>query len=188
MSVDDDEKKLIFKRLMIYYLFEEVLLSEANSNRVPRAKIWQFAEDLEKVETENNGCVGEHSFEGSMAVLEAVIYKRIELADLSLSDVIDSEPEAPPTHSDEANDDASNDGDEARAPDGPQPNPPDVASEAGLRRSTRDKRKKLPFSPVEVPRHEVDLELKDTKRNNYLFSHGMGKMSPKLAVEVAEKL
>nr|GFC12402.1 protein root hair defective 3 [Tanacetum cinerariifolium] len=91
MSVDDDEKKLIFKRIMIYYLFEEVLLSEANSNRVPRAKIWQFAEDLEKVETvnwpkaieqhlrgalagckkwENNGCVGEHSFEGSMAVLE----------------------------------------------------------------------------------------------------------------------
>nr|GEZ59226.1 RNA-dependent RNA polymerase 6 [Tanacetum cinerariifolium] len=38
------------------------------------------------------------------------------------------------------------------------------------------------YATVEVPRHEVDLELKDT------FSHGMGKMSPKLAVEVAEKL
>nr|GFB88930.1 hypothetical protein [Tanacetum cinerariifolium] len=46
----------------------------------------------------------------------------------------------------EANDDASNDGDEVRPPDGPQPNPPDVANEAGLRRSTRDKQKKFPFS------------------------------------------
>ncbi|GKA44287.1 RNA-dependent RNA polymerase 6 [Tanacetum coccineum] len=44
------------------------------------------------------------------------------------------------------------------------------------------------YATVEVPRHEVDLELKDTKRNNYLFSHGMGKMSPKFAVEVAEML
>ncbi|GJW43438.1 RNA-dependent RNA polymerase 6 [Tanacetum coccineum] len=43
------------------------------------------------------------------------------------------------------------------------------------------------YSTVEVLRHEVDLELKDIKRNSYV-SHGMGKMLPELAVEVAEKL
>ncbi|PWA42854.1 RNA-dependent RNA polymerase 6 [Artemisia annua] len=44
------------------------------------------------------------------------------------------------------------------------------------------------YATVEVPRHEVDLELKDIKRNNYTFSDGIGKMSPELALEVAEKL
>nr|GEY51863.1 hypothetical protein [Tanacetum cinerariifolium] len=145
MSVDDDEKKLIFKRLMIYYLFEEVLLSEANSNWVPRAKIWLLALKSRTRMSSIDECTHcRDSGSSSSGVLNTVA---TELADLSLSDVIDSKPEASPTHSDEANDDASNDGDEARAPDGPQPNPPDVASEAGLRRSTRDKRKKLPFSP-----------------------------------------
>nr|GEU97542.1 RNA-dependent RNA polymerase 6 [Tanacetum cinerariifolium] len=44
------------------------------------------------------------------------------------------------------------------------------------------------YATVEVPRHEVDLELEDIKRNNYTFSDGIGKMSPELALEVAEKL
>ncbi|GKD68443.1 hypothetical protein Tco_1322533 [Tanacetum coccineum] len=53
MSVGDDEGKLIFKKLMIFYLMEEVILCEANSSRVPRAKMWQLVEDIEKCETVN---------------------------------------------------------------------------------------------------------------------------------------
>ncbi|CAH1442301.1 unnamed protein product [Lactuca virosa] len=44
------------------------------------------------------------------------------------------------------------------------------------------------YATVEVPRHEVDLELEDIKRNGYTFSDGVGKISPELALEVAEKL
>lgn len=44
------------------------------------------------------------------------------------------------------------------------------------------------YATVEVPRHEVDLGLEDIKRNGYTFSDGVGKISPELALEVAEKL
>nr|GEU37110.1 reverse transcriptase domain-containing protein [Tanacetum cinerariifolium] len=74
MSVGDDEGKLIFKKLMIFYLMEEVLLCEANSSRVPRAKMWQLVEDIEKCET------------GPMPVLEAIIYNRIREIQPKLSD------------------------------------------------------------------------------------------------------
>ncbi|GKE79397.1 hypothetical protein Tco_1545517, partial [Tanacetum coccineum] len=91
MSIGDDEGKLLFKKLMIYYLIEEVLLCEANSTRVPRAKTWHLVEDIERCESVNwpkaidqhlrralvgcqdwdkQGGVGEHSFEGAMPVLE----------------------------------------------------------------------------------------------------------------------
>nr|GEW89556.1 hypothetical protein [Tanacetum cinerariifolium] len=73
-------------------------------------------------EWENDGRHGQHYFEGCMPVLEAVIYSRI------------------------ANDDASNGGDEATTLDEPQPNPLDLASEAGPRRGSRDKRKTVKFS------------------------------------------
>ncbi|GJV42257.1 phospholipase-like protein [Tanacetum coccineum] len=98
MSIGDDEGNLLFKKLMIYYLIEEVLLCEANSTRVPRAKTWHLVQDIERCESVNwpkaidqhlrralvgcqdwdkQGGVGEHSFEGAMPVLEAVIYNRI---------------------------------------------------------------------------------------------------------------
>nr|GEW74915.1 hypothetical protein [Tanacetum cinerariifolium] len=70
-----------------------------------------------------------------------------ELGYLSLSDVADPEPEALSFDSDEASDDASNDGDEATTLDEPQPNPLDVASEAGPMRGSREKRKTVKFSP-----------------------------------------
>ncbi|KAI3696610.1 hypothetical protein L6452_29029 [Arctium lappa] len=44
------------------------------------------------------------------------------------------------------------------------------------------------YATVEVPRTEVDLNLKDIKRNGYVFSDGIGKISPELALEVAEML
>ncbi|XP_076929017.1 RNA-dependent RNA polymerase 6-like [Bidens hawaiensis] len=44
------------------------------------------------------------------------------------------------------------------------------------------------YATVEVPRHEVDMKLDDVKRNGYTFSDGIGKISPELALEVAEKL
>nr|XP_043610442.1 RNA-dependent RNA polymerase 6-like [Erigeron canadensis] len=44
------------------------------------------------------------------------------------------------------------------------------------------------YATVEVPRHEVDLKLPDVERNGYVFSDGIGKISPELALEVAEKL
>ncbi|PWA55249.1 RNA-dependent RNA polymerase 6 [Artemisia annua] len=44
------------------------------------------------------------------------------------------------------------------------------------------------YATVEVPRNEVDLKLEDIVRNDYVFSDGIGKMSPELALEVAEKL
>nr|GEV49784.1 protein root hair defective 3 [Tanacetum cinerariifolium] len=148
MSVDDDEKKLIFKRLMIYYLFEEVLLSEANSNRaVIYKRIGKIRPKLSDKKSHESPPI--QMYKGQRVKDLHLILKALKASDIDECThyVIDSEPEAPPTHNDEANDDASNDGDEARATDGSQPNPPDVASEAGLRRSTRDKRKILPFSP-----------------------------------------
>ncbi|KAJ0561145.1 putative RNA-directed RNA polymerase [Helianthus annuus] len=44
------------------------------------------------------------------------------------------------------------------------------------------------YATVDVPRHEVNMKLEDIKRNNYTFSDGIGKISPELALEVAEKL
>ncbi|KAK1411747.1 hypothetical protein QVD17_32447 [Tagetes erecta] len=44
------------------------------------------------------------------------------------------------------------------------------------------------YATVDVPRHEVDMNLKDVERNGYVFSDGIGKISPDLALEVAEKL
>ncbi|KAD5317892.1 hypothetical protein E3N88_17838 [Mikania micrantha] len=44
------------------------------------------------------------------------------------------------------------------------------------------------YATVDVPRHEVDMELEDVERNGYIFSDGIGKISPELALEVAEKL
>ncbi|KAL8208865.1 hypothetical protein R6Q57_008277 [Mikania cordata] len=44
------------------------------------------------------------------------------------------------------------------------------------------------YATVDVPRHEVDMELEDVERNGYVFSDGIGKISPELALEVAEKL
>ncbi|KAM0040391.1 putative RNA-directed RNA polymerase [Helianthus debilis subsp. tardiflorus] len=44
------------------------------------------------------------------------------------------------------------------------------------------------YATVDVPRHEVNMNLEDIKRNNYTFSDGIGKISPELALEVAEKL
>ncbi|KAK9070723.1 hypothetical protein SSX86_011125 [Deinandra increscens subsp. villosa] len=44
------------------------------------------------------------------------------------------------------------------------------------------------YATVDVPRHEVDMKLEDVKRNGYTFSDGIGKISPELALEVAEKL
>ncbi|KAK3043720.1 hypothetical protein RJ639_001916 [Escallonia herrerae] len=44
------------------------------------------------------------------------------------------------------------------------------------------------YPTVRVPRNEVDLELPDIKRNGYVFSDGIGKISPDLAREVAERL
>ncbi|KAK3009291.1 hypothetical protein RJ639_013141 [Escallonia herrerae] len=44
------------------------------------------------------------------------------------------------------------------------------------------------YPTVRVPQNEVDLELPDIKRNGYVFSDGIGKISPDLAREVAERL
>ncbi|GAY59887.1 hypothetical protein CUMW_197900 [Citrus unshiu] len=41
---------------------------------------------------------------------------------------------------------------------------------------------------VEIPPTEVDHELPDIKRNGYVFSDGIGKITPDLAMEVAQKL
>ncbi|GJT61993.1 hypothetical protein Tco_1005526 [Tanacetum coccineum] len=73
MSIGDDEGNLLFKKLMIYYLIEEVLLCEANSTRVPRAKTWHLVQDIQRwlsKDWDKQGGVGEHSFEGAMPVLE----------------------------------------------------------------------------------------------------------------------
>ncbi|KAK3043723.1 hypothetical protein RJ639_001919 [Escallonia herrerae] len=44
------------------------------------------------------------------------------------------------------------------------------------------------YPTVRVPQNKVDLELPDIKRNGYVFSDGIGKISPDLAREVAERL
>ncbi|CAL5358959.1 unnamed protein product [Camellia sinensis] len=44
------------------------------------------------------------------------------------------------------------------------------------------------YATVEVPPNEVNAELPDIKRNNYVFSDGIGMITPDLAMEVAEKL
>lgn len=44
------------------------------------------------------------------------------------------------------------------------------------------------YATVEVPSWEVNPELPDIKRNGYDFSDGIGKITPDLAKEVAEKL
>ncbi|XP_071690797.1 RNA-dependent RNA polymerase 6-like [Rutidosis leptorrhynchoides] len=44
------------------------------------------------------------------------------------------------------------------------------------------------YATVDVPAPEVNFKLEDIKRNNYVFSDGIGKISPELALEVAEKL
>ncbi|KAI8569071.1 hypothetical protein RHMOL_Rhmol02G0249700 [Rhododendron molle] len=44
------------------------------------------------------------------------------------------------------------------------------------------------YATVEVSPNEVDKELPDIERNSYIFSDGIGKITPDLAMEVAEKL
>ncbi|XP_057511049.1 RNA-dependent RNA polymerase 6-like [Actinidia eriantha] len=44
------------------------------------------------------------------------------------------------------------------------------------------------YATVEVPSNEVDSELPDIEKGPYNFSDGIGKMTPDLALEVAEKL
>ncbi|XVE97429.1 hypothetical protein REPUB_Repub03eG0018700 [Reevesia pubescens] len=44
------------------------------------------------------------------------------------------------------------------------------------------------YATVEVPSTEVKLHLLDIKRNGYVFSDGIGKITPDLAMEVAHKL
>lgn len=44
------------------------------------------------------------------------------------------------------------------------------------------------FATVEVPSTEVNPDLPDIKRNDYVFSDGIGMITPDLALEVAEKL
>ncbi|XP_041019645.1 RNA-dependent RNA polymerase 6-like [Juglans microcarpa x Juglans regia] len=44
------------------------------------------------------------------------------------------------------------------------------------------------YATVEVPPKEVNPELPDVERNNYIFSDGIGMITPDLANEVAEKL
>ncbi|KAK4490906.1 hypothetical protein RD792_001622 [Penstemon davidsonii] len=44
------------------------------------------------------------------------------------------------------------------------------------------------YATVEVPSKQVDSKLSDIKRNGYVFSDGIGKLSDDLAIEVAEKL
>ncbi|GKE14809.1 hypothetical protein Tco_1422386, partial [Tanacetum coccineum] len=83
----------------LYHLRDQCVTGvEANSTRVPRAKTWHLVQDIERCESVNwpkaidqhlrralvgcqdwdkQGGVGEHSFEGAMPVLEAVIYNRI---------------------------------------------------------------------------------------------------------------
>ncbi|KAA8521560.1 hypothetical protein F0562_012233 [Nyssa sinensis] len=43
------------------------------------------------------------------------------------------------------------------------------------------------YATVEVPPNEVDSELPDTKRNGYVFSDGIGMITPDLVMEVAER-
>nr|GEW88104.1 RHD3/Sey1, P-loop containing nucleoside triphosphate hydrolase [Tanacetum cinerariifolium] len=52
MTVGDDESKLHFKKLMIYYLIEEVLLCGGNSKN-PRKNVWRLVRNLEKGEFVN---------------------------------------------------------------------------------------------------------------------------------------
>ncbi|XP_042520883.1 RNA-dependent RNA polymerase 6-like isoform X2 [Macadamia integrifolia] len=44
------------------------------------------------------------------------------------------------------------------------------------------------YATVDVPQEEVNMDLPDIKRNNYVFSDGIGIITPQLAMEVAEKL
>ncbi|CAM0952748.1 unnamed protein product [Alopecurus aequalis] len=44
------------------------------------------------------------------------------------------------------------------------------------------------YATVMVKPHEVNENLEDVERNNYTFSDGIGKITPDLAMEVAEKL
>ncbi|CAL5431446.1 unnamed protein product [Camellia sinensis] len=44
------------------------------------------------------------------------------------------------------------------------------------------------YATIEVPHKEVNFKLRDVKRNGYVFSDGIGKMTPDLAMEVAERL
>ncbi|KAK1275905.1 RNA-dependent RNA polymerase 6 [Acorus gramineus] len=44
------------------------------------------------------------------------------------------------------------------------------------------------YATVDVPSAELNKELPDIERNGYVFSDGIGKLTPDLAMEVAEKL
>ncbi|KAM0932075.1 putative RNA-directed RNA polymerase [Dioscorea sansibarensis] len=44
------------------------------------------------------------------------------------------------------------------------------------------------YATIIVPPKDVNLELDDIERNDYVFSDGIGKITPKLALAVAEKL
>nr|GFC18779.1 protein root hair defective 3 [Tanacetum cinerariifolium] len=71
MTVRDDESKLHFKKLMIYYLIEEVLLCGGNSkNQRKMCGVWS------KI-LKNKGALVEHCFTGSTPVLEAVMFECI---------------------------------------------------------------------------------------------------------------
>ncbi|KAF6165648.1 hypothetical protein GIB67_036055 [Kingdonia uniflora] len=44
------------------------------------------------------------------------------------------------------------------------------------------------YATVKVPLKEINTELPDIKRNDYVFSDGIGKLTPDLAMKIAEKL
>ncbi|XP_042505270.1 RNA-dependent RNA polymerase 6-like [Macadamia integrifolia] len=44
------------------------------------------------------------------------------------------------------------------------------------------------YATIDVPQNKVNMNLPDIKRNGYDFSDGIGKITPQLAMEVAEKL
>lgn len=53
MSVDDEEGKLEFKKIMTYFLLEGLLLPAANSLKVPRVQKWGLVTNVEECWTVN---------------------------------------------------------------------------------------------------------------------------------------
>ena len=53
MSVDDEERKLEFKKLMTFFLLEGLLLPAGNSLKVPRVKNWGLVTNVEECWTVN---------------------------------------------------------------------------------------------------------------------------------------
>jgi hypothetical protein len=107
MKVDDEERKVWFKKLMSYYVVDELLMCSSNT-KIVRKNNWRVVEDLGTFEKINWAKIvydsihealgdlnmkmdkrGEHAFKGAPLVFEAIMFERISSLRPSISQFVD---------------------------------------------------------------------------------------------------